>query len=61
VAQLEDDPTFDVRHHVRHVGVPAPGDDATFHALVDTVRHPRSGATALGDLSDRRTADGQPS
>lgn len=33
----EDDPTFDVRHHVRHVGVPAPGDDATFHALVDTL------------------------
>ena len=33
----EDDPSFDVRHHVRHVGVPAPGDDATFHALVDTL------------------------
>src|SRR5262249_39073041 len=33
----EDDPDFDVRRHVRHVAVPAPGDDAALHQLVDTL------------------------
>src|SRR5262249_57823787 len=28
-------PTFEVRQHVRHVAVPAPGGDAELHALVD--------------------------
>lgn len=31
----QDDPTFDVRHHLRHVAVPAPGGDAELHELVD--------------------------
>jgi len=31
----EDDRTFDVRRHLRHVAVPAPGGDAELHALVD--------------------------
>jgi WS/DGAT/MGAT family acyltransferase len=33
----EDDPRFDVHRHVRHVAVPAPGDDDALHALVDTL------------------------
>ena len=33
----EDDPHFDVRRHIRHVAVPAPGDDAALHALLDTL------------------------
>ncbi len=33
----EEDPRFDVHRHVRHVAVPAPGDDDALHALVDTL------------------------
>jgi WS/DGAT/MGAT family acyltransferase len=33
----EDDPHFDVRRHLRHVAVPAPGDDRALHELVDTL------------------------
>jgi diacylglycerol O-acyltransferase / wax synthase len=43
----EDDATFDVRRHVRHVAVPAPGGEPELHALIDTLfatrldpRHP---------------------
>ena len=32
-----EDPHFDVRRHIRHVAVPAPGDDRALHALVDTL------------------------
>jgi len=33
----EEDGHFDVRRHLRHVAVPAPGDDAALHALIDTL------------------------
>jgi WS/DGAT/MGAT family acyltransferase len=33
----EDDPRFDVRRHIRHLAVPAPGDDAALHDLLDTL------------------------
>ena len=33
----ENDPRFDMRRHVRHVAVPAPGDDDALHALIDTL------------------------
>jgi WS/DGAT/MGAT family acyltransferase len=33
----EDDREFDVRRHLRHVAVPAPGGDAELHELVDTL------------------------
>lgn len=33
----EDDPSFDVRRHIRHVAVPAPGGDAELHELVDAL------------------------
>lgn len=33
----EDDPRFDVHRHLRHVAVPAPGDEDALHALVDTL------------------------
>ena len=44
----EDDPAFDLRRHVRHVALPAPGGAAELHGLVDALhaaplddRHPR--------------------
>ncbi len=33
----EEDAGFDVRRHVRHVAVPAPGGDAELHELIDTL------------------------
>jgi diacylglycerol O-acyltransferase len=33
----ERDSHFEVRHHVRRVGVPAPGGDAELHALIDAL------------------------
>ena len=36
----EEDPTFDVRRHLRHVAVPPPGGEAELHELVDTLFAP---------------------
>jgi WS/DGAT/MGAT family acyltransferase len=36
-AEWEDDPQFDVRRHVRHIAVPAPGSDAQLRELVGQV------------------------
>ena len=36
-AQWFDDPAFNLRYHVRHAGLPAPGDDAKLHALAARV------------------------
>jgi diacylglycerol O-acyltransferase len=33
----EVDPTFEIRRHLRHVAVPAPGGEREFHALVDEI------------------------
>lgn len=33
----EDDPQFDVANHVRHVALPAPGDEATLRHVVETL------------------------
>jgi WS/DGAT/MGAT family acyltransferase len=32
-----EDPDFDVRRHLRHVALPAPGGDAELHAMVDSL------------------------
>lgn len=36
-AEWEDDPDFDLRRHVRHVGLPAPGSDAQLRELVGQI------------------------
>ena len=36
-AEWEDDPDFDIRRHVRHVAIPAPGGDAELRELVGWV------------------------
>ncbi len=59
----EADPAFEVRHHLHHVTVPAPGGDAELHELVDTLfeipldEHRPLWETYLIDgLADGRTA-----
>ena len=36
-AEWEDDPIFDLERHVRHIAVPAPGDDAQLRELVGRI------------------------
>ena len=45
-AEWEDDPDFDLRRHVRHVALPAPGGDAELRDLVG--RSCRSRSTRAG-------------
>jgi diacylglycerol O-acyltransferase / wax synthase len=59
----EDDSTFDVRRHLRHVAIPAPGGDAELHELVDTLfatpldrRHPLWETYLIDGLAGGRAA-----
>lgn len=59
----EEDSTFDVRRHLRHVAVPAPGGDAQLHELVDTLfatpldrRHPLWETYLIDGLAGGRAA-----
>jgi diacylglycerol O-acyltransferase / wax synthase len=59
----EDDPDFDVRRHIRHVALPAPGDARELHALVDQIyalpldpNHPLWDVTLIDGLADGRSA-----
>jgi diacylglycerol O-acyltransferase len=59
----EDDPDFDVRHHVRHVAVPPPGRERDLHELVDTLlvsrideTHPLWETYLIDGLADGRSA-----
>jgi diacylglycerol O-acyltransferase len=59
----EEDATFDIRRHLRHVTVPAPGRDAELHELVDTLfaapldrRHPLWETYLIDGLAGGRSA-----
>src|SRR5580765_3887220 len=59
----EDDSTFDIRRHLRHVAIPAPGGDAELHELVDTLfatpldrRHPLWETYLIDGLAGGRAA-----
>ena len=59
----EPDPTFEVRRHLRHVAVPAPGGERELHALVDEVfstrldpRRPLWETYLVDGLADGRSA-----
>src|SRR5208283_2613446 len=46
----EDDPTFDIDHHIHRIGLPAPGDQAALQALVgDLMASPLDHARPLWD------------
>ncbi len=46
----EDDPTFDIDHHLHRVGLPAPGDEAALQALIgDMMAAPLDHAKPLWD------------
>jgi WS/DGAT/MGAT family acyltransferase len=59
----EVDPTFEVRRHLHHVAVPAPGGEHELHALVDELfgtrldpRHPLWQTILIDGLADGRSA-----
>jgi WS/DGAT/MGAT family acyltransferase len=59
----EEDDEFDMRHHLRHVAVPAPGGERELHELVDTLfampfdrRHPLWETYLIDGLAGGRSA-----
>lgn len=59
----EDEARFEVRRHVRHLGVPAPGDSGSLHQLIDSVfgarldpAHPLWEIHLIDGLADGRAA-----
>ena len=59
-AEWEDDPDFDIRRHVRHVAVPAPGGDGELRELVGQVMSEPldQRPAAVAAVSDRAVWDG---
>ena len=51
VPSWEDDPNFDLDHHVHHIGLPAPGDRGALQELVgDLISSPMDRSKALWDF-----------